>query len=115
MPNYLSDPIDEAVAIESIKIAGRIAAQPAIAKYIDPTGPLNPRFASEAEMRAYCNIAGNTLYHAVGTCRMGHGPGAVVDPQLRVHGIEGLRVVDASIMPKIASGQHQRADDHDRT
>jgi choline dehydrogenase len=55
-------------------------------------------------MLGYARVAGATLYHAVGTCQMGHGPQCVVDPQLRVHGVEGLRVVDASIMPRIVSG-----------
>jgi choline dehydrogenase len=55
-------------------------------------------------MLGYAAVAGATLYHAVGTCKMGHDPMAVVDPQLRVHGIGNLRVIDASIMPRISSG-----------
>ncbi len=55
-------------------------------------------------MLGYAKVAGATLYHAVGTCKMGHDPMAVVDPELRVHGIQGLRVVDASVMPRISSG-----------
>ena len=55
-------------------------------------------------MLGYAKLAGATLYHAIGTCKMGHGPECVVDPQLRVYGVENLRVVDASIMPKITSG-----------
>jgi choline dehydrogenase len=59
---------------------------------------------TDAEFLAFARAAGATIYHPVGTCQMGHGPRAVVDPQLRVHGIEGLRVVDASIMPRLISG-----------
>jgi choline dehydrogenase len=59
---------------------------------------------TDDEIREYCRLAGSTLYHAVGTCQMGHGSNAVVDPQLRVRGVEGLRVADASIMPRITSG-----------
>jgi len=102
--NYLADPIDRDVAVAGVKLACRIAEQPSVANYIDPAGPMNPKFASDEEIKGYCKVAGNTLYHAVGTCCMGHGPDAVVDPQCRVIGVERLRVVDASVMPKISSG-----------
>lgn len=55
-------------------------------------------------MREFARHYGNTLYHPVGTCRMGEDPGAVVDSRLKVHGIEGLRVIDASVMPEITTG-----------
>lgn len=72
-----------------------------------------PPFDTDEKIRGYCKVAGNTLYHAVGTCRMGHGPDAVVDPQLRVIGIKGsrCRCVDHA---EDFFGQYQRADDHDR-
>ena len=101
-PNYLSDPIDQQCAVDQLKLARRIMRQPAIVKYLaDPADHFGD---SDESMLAYAKVAGGTLYHAVGTCRMGSDPAAVVDPELRVNGVERLRVVDASIMPKISSG-----------
>jgi choline dehydrogenase len=76
--------------------------QPAIVKYLAQPG--DPFGDTRESMLAYAAVAGATLYHAVGTAKMGHDTMAVVDPQLRVHGVEGLRVVDASIMPRITTG-----------
>ena len=102
VPNYLSDPIDQQSAIDQVKLARRIMSQPAIRDYLKNPG--DPFGDTDQSMLDYARVAGNTLYHVVGTCRMGGDPGSVVDPELRVRGVEGLRVVDASIMPRIASG-----------
>lgn len=102
--NYLADSLDQEVAVASLKIGRQIAEQPALAPYIDHEMNPGPDFQSDEMLLAYARGAGTTIYHPVGTCQMGHGPQAVVDPQLRVHGVEGLRVVDASIMPRLISG-----------
>ena len=64
---------------------------------------------TDDDIRGYCKLAGNTLYHPVGTCKMGRDASAVVDPALRVIGVERLRVIDASIMPRISSGNTNAA------
>jgi choline dehydrogenase len=102
IPNYLSDPIDQECAVAQLKLARKIMSQPAIAHYLaDPSDHFGD---SDESMLGYARVAGGTLYHAVGTCRMGSDPAAVVDAELRVKGVEGLRVVDTSIMPRISSG-----------
>ena len=63
-----------------------------------------PDVQTDADLLAYARRAGNTLYHPVGTCKMGEDPRAVVDSRLRVHGIQGLRVIDASVMPTLTTG-----------
>jgi len=102
--NYLGDPIDRQAAIDGVKLARRVAQAPAMAKYVAYEDFPGKDVQTDEEIATYTTFAGTTLYHPVGTCKMGHDPMAVVDPQLRVHGIEGLRVVDASIMPRIVSG-----------
>ena len=105
-PNYLQDPIDQQMAVTQLKIIRHIWQQPAIAKYL--AGP-DPFGETDDQMFFYAQVAGGTLYHAVGTARMGSDPKAVVDARLRVHGVQGLRVVDASVMPKIVSGNTNAA------
>ena len=103
-PNYLSDPLDEEVTVAGIRWARRIAATAPLSDYVDhETNPGADR-ASDEDLLAWARERGTTLYHPVGTCAMGRGPNAVVDTQLRVHGIEDLRVVDASVMPRLISG-----------
>ena len=103
-PNYLSDPIDQQVVVASLHWGRKIASQPALAKWIDHELLPGPDVRTDAELLEFARMAGSTIYHPVGTCQMGHGPAAVVDPQLRVQGLERLRVVDASIMPRLCSG-----------
>ena len=73
-------------------------------KWIDHELLPGPDVDTDEALLGFARMAGSTIYHPVGTCQMGHGPQAVVDPQLRVHGVEGLRVVDASVMPRLVSG-----------
>ncbi len=103
-PNYLADPIDQQVVVASLKWGRKFAAQPALAKWIDHEILPGDEIQGDDELLAFARAAGTTIYHPVGTCAMGHGPNAVVDPDLKVLGVEGLRVVDASIMPRLVSG-----------
>jgi len=103
-PNYLSDPLDQEVAVAGLKWGRKIAAQPALAPWIEHELLPGVEMDSDEALLGYARMAGSTIYHPVGTCQMGHGPMAVVDPQLKVRGVEGLRVVDASVMPRLVSG-----------
>lgn len=104
LPNYLADPIDQQVVIAAMHWGRRIAATAPLAEYIDHE--LNPgaEVRTDEQLLAFAREMGTTIYHPVGTCAMGRHDRAVVDPELRVHGVEGLRVVDASIMPRLISG-----------
>ncbi|MEO7026109.1 MAG: GMC family oxidoreductase N-terminal domain-containing protein [Caulobacteraceae bacterium] len=103
-PNYLANPMDQEVAVASLKWARRIAQAPALTPFIDHEMMPGADFVADAALLEYARGAGTTIYHPVGTCQMGHGPMAVVDPTLKVRGVQGLRVVDASVMPRLVSG-----------
>jgi choline dehydrogenase len=104
--NYLSTEDDRRVAAESLRVTRRIVAQPALAKYSPQEVKPGVEFQSDDELAKLAGDIGTTIFHPVGTAKMGpeSDPLAVVDARLRVHGVRGLRVVDASIMPTITSG-----------
>lgn len=101
VPNYLSHEADQQCAIDQLRLIKKIIEQPVIAQYLEST--LCHFGDSEQSMLGYARMVGQTLYHPVGTCRMGADSASVVDPELRVRGVEGLRVCDCSIMPRIVS------------
>ena len=104
IPNYLSTESDRKIAIESIKVARKIAKANSIEEHIlDEFVPGNS-FSSDDELLEVARNHSQSIYHPVGTCKMGHDKESVVDDQLRVHGVKNLRVVDASIMPELVSG-----------
>ncbi|WP_239695932.1 GMC family oxidoreductase, partial [Burkholderia pseudomallei] len=105
-PNYLSTDYDRHVAANALRLTRRIASAPALARYAPEEILPGARYVSEAELIAAAGAVGTTIFHPVGTCRMGRAddPDAVVDSRLRVRGVTGLRVVDASVMPTITSG-----------
>ncbi len=103
-PNYLSAPADRLVVAEAIRLTRRIVAQPAMAKYSPEEFKPGPQIASDEELARAAGDIATTIFHPVGTAKMGSDDMAVVDERLRVRGISGLRVVDASVMPTITSG-----------
>ena len=103
-PNYLSTPGDRTVAANSLHLTRRIMAQAPLAPFTPQEYLPGIEFESDEDLAKKAGDIGTTIFHPVGTARMGSDADAVVDDQLRVHGIDGLRVVDASIMPTITSG-----------
>jgi choline dehydrogenase len=97
---------DRRVAVESLKLARRISAADALARYQPQEFMPGPSYQSDDALIDAAGNVGTTIFHPVGTCKMGPAsdPNAVVDARLRVHGVAQLRVVDASIMPTITSG-----------
>ncbi|WP_426087241.1 GMC family oxidoreductase [Janthinobacterium sp. PSPC1-1] len=106
VPNYLSTEQDRAVAADALRLTRAIAAAPALKKFAPQEYKPGVQFQSQEELAQAASQIGTTIFHPVGTCRMGVAGDAssVVDSQLRVLGVDGLRVVDASIMPYITSG-----------
>ena len=105
-PNYLSDELDRRVAVAGVRYARRVAAAPPLAQLLAREHRPGNQAQSDDEILHFCREQGATIFHPSGTARMGlHGdPMAVVDACLRVHGVQGLRVVDGSIMPTLVSG-----------
>lgn len=103
-PNYLADPRDQEVAVAALRVARRIAAAPSLAPYIRSEFVPGPEYESDAQLLDAARRFSQSIYHPCGTCKMGSDTLSVVDSRLRVHGIAALRVVDASIMPEIVSG-----------
>ena len=103
-PNFLSEEVDRAALIEGIRIARRVAAAPSLDRYVERELYPGDETQSDDEILEFCRHTGSTVFHPIGTCRMGSDADAVVDDRLRVRGVAGLRVVDASIMPTLVSG-----------
>ena len=103
-PNYLAVQRDAELLVGGLRTARRIADAPAMQAFADGEYAPGADCASDEDMLDFVRRRGGTSYHPVGTCRMGSGDDAVVDARLRVHGLERLRVVDASVMPQIISG-----------
>lgn len=102
--NYLSHPEDLPVLLNGLKLARAITRAPALARHIARESLPGPQITSDADLEADIRARAETIYHPVGTCRMGTDPTSVTDPQGRIRGVEGLRVVDASLMPQIIAG-----------
>jgi choline dehydrogenase len=103
-PRYLSAQKDRDVMVAGMRALRRIMAAPAMAPFIEAEHEPGPACASDDDLLDYVRRRGSTVYHPTSTCRMGNDPAAVVDARLKLRGFEGLRVVDASIMPDLVSG-----------
>jgi choline dehydrogenase len=105
-PNYLSTDEDRKVAADSLRLTRKIVAQPALAKYKPEEFRPGVQFQTDEELARLAGDIASTIFHPIGTTKMGRAddPMAVVDSRLRVHGVAGLRIVDAGVMPTITSG-----------
>ncbi|HWS25289.1 MAG TPA: GMC oxidoreductase, partial [Xanthomonadales bacterium] len=103
-PAFLKDPDDMARLLRGFKLVRRLLQQPALARHGGQETAASRHAQSDAQIEQFIRNHADTIYHPVGTCRMGADAGAVVDARLRVHGVSGLRVVDASVMPSVVGG-----------
>jgi choline dehydrogenase len=108
-PNYLSDEVDQRTLVEGLKLCRRLLQSPHLAPYVEAEFMPGPAVQRDDELLDYARRRGGTVYHPTSTCKMGVDAMAVVDPQLRVKGVVGLRVADASIMPTVVSGNTNAA------
>ena len=102
--NFLERETDVATMLDGVKLIRNIAAQPALARWIEAEYDPGPQCTSDTQLIDFIRAKGITVYHPVGTCKMGGDAEAVVDHELRVRGVDGLRVIDASVMPVVTSG-----------
>jgi choline dehydrogenase len=108
-PRYLTASVDRDVIVKGMRLLRRVMGQPALERYIEEELVPGPKVASDADLLDFARQKGTTVFHPTSTCRMGSDLRAVVDERLRVHGFEGLRVADASIMPTLVSGNTNAA------
>jgi choline dehydrogenase len=108
-PNFLAEEVDRQCLIDGMKIARRVIENSKMDKYRAFEFRPGPEVKTDEQWLDFARINGQTVFHPIGTCKMGADPMAVVDDQLRVHGIAGLRVADASIMPTLVSGNTNAA------
>ena len=108
-PRYMTAQADRDCMVAGMKLLRRVMTQPAIARYIDEELMPGPKVQSDADFLEFARAKGTTVFHPTSTCRMGSDVRAVVDERLRVHGFQGLRVADASIMPTVVSGNTNAA------
>jgi choline dehydrogenase len=108
-PNYLATETDQRTIVAGLKLCRQILATPHMQSLIKAEFQPGSAVESDEELLDYARRRGETVYHPTSTCKMGSDPVAVVDAELRVHGIDGLRVADASIMPTVVSGNTNAA------
>jgi choline dehydrogenase len=108
-PNYLATETDQRTIVDGLKLLRRLLADQQLARFVESEMLPGPGVTSDAELLDFARRHGGTVFHPTSTCKMGIDPMAVVDPELRVCGIEGLRVADASVMPTVVSGNTNAA------
>jgi choline dehydrogenase len=108
-PNYLATATDQRTIVAGLKLCRQVLATPNMHSFIEAEFQPGSAVESDEELLDYARRRGGTVYHPTSTCKMGNDPMAVVDPELRVHGVDGLRVADASIMPTVVSGNTNAA------
>jgi choline dehydrogenase len=108
-PNYLATDTDQRAIVAGLKLCRRLLANPHLQRFIESEFLPGPAVQTDEQLLDFARRRGGTVYHPTSTCKMGNDPMAVVDPELQVHGVEALRVADASIMPTVVSGNTNAA------